>query len=346
MGQTLLCATLLGRSTPARELQQLNANRRSNEWRRRPVIDPPDAEPTAETGREATDLTVLFVAGLSGAGRSTAANVLEDDGWYVADNVPPSLIATMVEMVRESDPTISRLAMVIRASDDEIGGQLDDLRKSLETSGARTKLLFLDASDHVLVRRFEQVRRRHPLQGRETLVDGIARERAILAPIKNSADLVVETSALTAAKLREVVEGVYPHDTDNRLSVAVQSFGFKYGLPIDSDYVADVRFLPNPYWIADLRAQNGCDDEVRDYVLGQDGAGRFVDLHLEIVAVVAPGYLREGKRYMTISIGCTGGKHRSVAISEEVGRRLAAATDTHGTPCYDVRVIHRDLGRE
>ncbi|MDY6811538.1 MAG: RNase adapter RapZ, partial [Actinomycetota bacterium] len=256
------------------------------------------------------------------------------------------LIATMVEMVRESDPDIARLAMVIRASDDEIGGQLDDLRKSLESSGARTKVLFLDASDHVLVRRFEQVRRRHPLQGRETLVDGIARERAILAPIKNSADLVVETSALTAAKLREVVEGVYPHDTDNRLSVAVQSFGFKYGLPIDSDYVADVRFLPNPYWIADLRAQNGRDEEVRDYVLGQDGAGRFVDLHLQTVAVVAPGYLREGKRYMTISIGCTGGKHRSVAISEEVGRRLAAVTDAQGVPCYDVRVIHRDLGRE
>ncbi|MEE3850424.1 RNase adapter RapZ [Gordonia sp. LSe1-13] len=292
------------------------------------------------------DYTVLFVAGMSGAGRSTAANVLEDDGWYVADNVPPSLIATMVRTVRESDPAVARLAMVLRASDDGIGGQLDDLRKSLEAAGARTKLLFLDASDHVLVRRFEQVRRRHPLQGRETLVDGIARERVILAPIKNSADLVVETSALTAAKLREVVEGVYPHDTDNRLSVAVQSFGFKYGLPIDSDYVADARFLPNPYWIPELRAHNGRDDDVRDYVLGQDGAARFVDLQLGMAEVVAPGYLREGKRYMTISIGCTGGKHRSVAISEEIGRRLGEMLDERGAPRFDVRVIHRDLGRE
>ncbi|MFW0784959.1 RNase adapter RapZ [Gordonia sp. CPCC 206044] len=289
---------------------------------------------------------MLFVAGMSGAGRSTAANVLEDDGWYVADNVPPTLISTMIDLVRESDPAITRLAMVIRASDETIGSQLDDVQRALEVSGARTRVLFLDASDHVLVRRFEQVRRRHPLQGRETLIDGIARERAYLAPIRNTADLVVETSSLTAAKLREVVEEVYPHEADKRLSVAVQSFGFKYGLPIDSDLVADVRFLPNPYWVPELQAQNGRDDAVRDYVLGQDDAGRFVDLYLELVAVVSAGYLREGKRYMTISIGCTGGKHRSVAITEEIGARLRKATDDTGARRFDVRVIHRDLGRE
>ncbi|GAA3715184.1 RNase adapter RapZ [Gordonia hankookensis] len=310
------------------------------------MTDPTDATGDGTAVDVRSELTVLFVAGMSGAGRSTAANVLEDDGWYVADNVPPTLISTMIGMVRESDPAISRLAMVIRASDDEIGGQLDRLRKTLEASGARTKVLFLDASDQILVRRFEQVRRRHPLQGRETLIDGIARERVILAPIKSSADLVVETSALTAAKLREVVEGVYPDEADNLLSVAVQSFGFKYGLPIDSDLVADARFLPNPYWVPELREQNGRDDAVRDYVLGQDGAGHFVDLYLEILDIVSAGYLREGKRYMTISIGCTGGKHRSVAISEEIGARLRAMTDRTGAPSYDVRVIHRDLGRE
>ncbi|RPA19680.1 RNase adapter RapZ [Gordonia sp. OPL2] len=302
---------------------------------------PGDAPPDGRS-----PLTVLFVAGMSGAGRSTAANVLEDDGWYVADNVPPTLISTMIDLVRESDPDISRLAMVIRASDETIGRQLDDVRKALEASGARTKVLFLDASDHILVRRFEQVRRRHPLQGGETLVDGIARERAILAPIKSAADLVVETSALTAAKLREVVEGVYPHQADNRLSVAVQSFGFKYGLPIDSDLVADVRFLPNPHWVPELREQNGRDAHVRDYVLGQDGATRLVELYLDLVDLVSTGYLREGKRYMTISIGCTGGKHRSVAISEEIGRRLRTQTSSDGAPRFDVRVIHRDLGRE
>ncbi|GAB90231.1 RNase adapter RapZ [Gordonia rhizosphera] len=311
------------------------------------MTDPTDTvRPDGSAGDARPGLTVLFVAGMSGAGRSTAANVLEDDGWYVADNVPPTLISTMIDMVRESDPAISRLAMVIRASDETVGSQLDELRESLAASGAATKLLFLDASDQVLVRRFEQVRRRHPLQGGETLIDGIARERVFLAPVKNSADLVVETSALTAAKLREVVEGVYPHEADNRLSVAVQSFGFKYGLPIDSDLVADVRFLPNPYWVAELREQNGRDDEVREYVLGQPDAGRFVDLYLELIGVVSTGYRREGKRYMTISIGCTGGKHRSVAVSEEIGARLRRITDDTGARSFDVRVIHRDLGRE
>ncbi|MGV9711194.1 RNase adapter RapZ [Gordonia sp. NPDC003424] len=283
---------------------------------------------------------------MSGAGRSTAANVLEDDGWYVADNVPSSLISTMVHLVRESDRSISRLALVIRASDASFGGQLTELRSALEESGAITKVLFLEASDQVLVRRFEQVRRRHPLQENGTLIDGIERERRVLAPIKSSADLVVETSALTAAKLREIVEGAYPQEADRRLSVVVQSFGFKYGLPIDSDLVADMRFLPNPYWVPELREHNGRDAPVRDYVLGTEEAGRFVDLYLEIVDVVSAGYLREGKRYMTISIGCTGGKHRSVAVAEEMGRRLWEMTDEQGAPRFDIRVTHRDLGRE
>ena len=293
-----------------------------------------------------TDFTVLFVTGMSGAGRSTAANVLEDDGWYVADNVPPSLISTMVGMVREDDPAITRLAMVLRASDANLAHQLEQLRDRLEESGIRTRLLSLDASDQVLVRRFEQVRRRHPLQGKETLVEGIARERAILAPIKNVADLVVETSALTAAKLRAIVEGVAPGDTEPRLSIAVQSFGFKYGLPIDSDLVADVRFLPNPHWIDELRDHNGREAPVRDYVLGQPDADGFLDLYTGLVSIVGRGYLREGKRYMTISVGCTGGKHRSVAIAEELSARLRRAVDDAGHASYDVRVMHRDLGRE
>ncbi|MGW0035619.1 RNase adapter RapZ [Gordonia sp. NPDC003376] len=292
------------------------------------------------------DLVVLFVAGLSGAGRSTVANVLEDDGWYVADNVPSALISTMVDTIRENDPPILRLAMVLRASDASLGGELATLRAGLEATGTRTRLLFLDASDQVLVRRFEQVRRRHPLQGNGTLVEGIARERVILAPLKDTADLVVETSTLTVAKLREVVEDSYPHDASSPLSVAVQSFGFKYGLPIDSDLVADVRFLPNPYWVTDLRELNGRDAPVREYVLGQDDAEDFLALYTRLVAVVGKGYLREGKRYMTISIGCTGGKHRSVAIAEELSRRLRRAADDAGATRYDVRVSHRDLGRE
>ncbi|OUC78746.1 RNase adapter RapZ [Gordonia lacunae] len=310
------------------------------------MSDHTDVEGTVTAAQIGTDFTVLFVTGMSGAGRSTAANVLEDDGWYVADNVPPSLISTMVGMVRADDPSITRLAMVLRASDDNLAHQLEQLRDSLEQSGIRTRLLYLDASDQVLVRRFEQVRRRHPLQGKETLVEGIARERAILAPIKNVADLVVETSALTAAKLRAIVEGVAPGDTEPRLSIVVQSFGFKYGLPIDSDLVADVRFLPNPHWIDELRDHNGREAPVRDYVLGQPDADGFLDLYTGLVSIVGRGYLREGKRYMTISVGCTGGKHRSVAIAEELSARLRRAVDDAGTASYDVRVMHRDLGRE
>ncbi|WP_055474717.1 RNase adapter RapZ [Gordonia sp. HS-NH1] len=310
------------------------------------MSDHTEVEGTVTAEQTGTDFTVLFVTGMSGAGRSTAANVLEDDGWYVADNVPPSLISTMVGMVREDDPSITRLAMVLRASDDNLAHQLEQLRDRLEQSGIRTRLLYLDASDQVLVRRFEQVRRRHPLQGKETLVEGIARERAILAPIKNVADLVVETSALTAAKLRAIVEGVAPGDTEPRLSIVVQSFGFKYGLPIDSDLVADVRFLPNPHWIDELRDHNGREAPVRDYVLGQPDADGFLDLYTGLVSIVGRGYLREGKRYMTISVGCTGGKHRSVAIAEELSARLRRAVDDAGLASYDVRVMHRDLGRE
>ena len=273
------------------------------------------------------------------------ANILEDDGWYVADNVPPTLVAKLVDFVHTDSPAIARMAIVVRATDSAIDDELAQVRDQLAQAGVATRVLFLDASDQILVRRFEQVRRRHPMQGGETLIEGIARERAVLAPIQDGADLVVDTSTLSVAKLRSVVEGLYPNAGDDTLSIAVQSFGFKYGVPIDSDLVADVRFLPNPYWVPELREHNGRDEPVRDYVLGQPEAATFAATYVDLVALVAPGYLREGKRYMTISVGCTGGKHRSVAMTEELARRLAAvaaAGDAH----YDIRVLHRDLGRE
>ena len=294
---------------------------------------------------EATALTVLFVAGMSGAGRSSVANILEDDGWYVADNVPPSLVAKLVDFVHTDSPAIARMGIVVRATDSAIDDELAQVRDQLAQAGVTTRVLFLDASDQILVRRFEQVRRRHPMQGGETLIEGISRERAVLAPVKDSADLVVETSGLSIAKLRSVVEGLYPSTGDEKLSIAVQSFGFKYGLPIDSDLVADVRFLPNPYWIPELREHNGRDEPVRDYVLGQPEAEQFARTYVDLVALVAPGYLREGKRYMTISVGCTGGKHRSVAMAEELARRLTELS-AGGDARYDIRVMHRDLGRE
>ncbi|MFT3715248.1 MAG: RNase adapter RapZ [Gordonia sp. (in: high G+C Gram-positive bacteria)] len=302
--------------------------------------------PPTENGGESPGTTVLFVTGMSGAGRTSVANVLEDDGWYVADNVPVSVIAQAVDGVRSSELGAQKVAMVVRANGPGFAEELATLRAELADGGAHTILLFVDASDAVLVRRFEQVRRRHPLQGTGTLSEGIAAERDMLAGVQADADTVIDTSDLSATRLRSIVANAFPSSGGKRLSIAVQSFGFKYGVPIDSDLIADMRFLPNPYWLPELREFNGRDASVRDYVLGQPDAIEFVRRYVEIVDIVARGYLREGKGYMTIGVGCTGGKHRSVAMSEELGRLLAAETDGDGNPLYDVEVSHRDLGRE
>ena len=293
-----------------------------------------------------TPTTVLFVTGMSGAGRTSVANVLEDEGWYVADNVPVSVIAQAVDGVRTSELGAEKVAMVVRATGPSFADELESLRAELADGGARTTMLFVDASDPVLVRRFEQVRRRHPLQGNGTISEGIAAERDMLADVKAKADTVIDTSDLSSTRLRSIVESTFPSAGGKRLTIAVQSFGFKYGLPIDSDLVADVRFLPNPYWLPELREFNGRDEKVRDYVLGQDDAEEFQSRYVGIIDIVARGYLREGKGYMTVGIGCTGGKHRSVAMSEELARRLREETDENGEPRYDVQVTHRDLGRE
>lgn len=293
-----------------------------------------------------TEITVVFIAGMSGAGRSATADVFEDDGWYVADNVPVSLIGKLVELARTGGDQTSRIAMVVRGADENFNAELAALRVDLEAGGTSVWQIFLDASDEVLVRRFEQVRRRHPLQTDDTLVEAIARERGYLAGVKEQSDLVIDTSALSVARLREVLANASANTAQTTsLSVSIQSFGFKYGLPIDSDLVADVRFLPNPYWIPELRNHDGTEAEVRDYVLRQDGADEFARLYTDIIRLVAGGYLREGKRYMSVGIGCTGGKHRSVAMARELGRRLSEAQG-EGGPAFDVRVMHRDLGRE
>ncbi|GED97922.1 RNase adapter RapZ [Gordonia crocea] len=291
------------------------------------------------------EITVVFIAGMSGAGRSAAADVFEDEGWYVADNVPVSLIGKLVELARTGGDQTSRLAMVVRGADEHFGTELAQLRADLESDGASVWQVFLDASDDALVRRFEQVRRRHPLQTDDTLVEAIGREREYLSGVKAQSDLVIDTSSLSVARLREVLANA-SEDTEHpaSLSVSIQSFGFKYGVPIDSDLVTDVRFLPNPYWEPELRALNGTDAPVRDYVLSQEGADEFARLYADIIRLVADGYLREGKRYMSVGIGCTGGKHRSVAMVQELARRLAEGGDDD--PTFDVRVMHRDLGRE
>jgi UPF0042 nucleotide-binding protein len=287
---------------------------------------------------------VLLVTGLSGAGSSTVANLLEDAGWYVVDNVPHTLIRSMVDMARRDDSAISRMAIVMRIQVDSYASALDALRTELDDAGVDPKVVFIEASDQVLVQRFEQVRRRHPLQGNGTLISAIATERAMLAAVKERADLVVDTSGLSVQRLRVIIEGAYANASVADVSVVVESFGFKYGLPIDADMVADVRFLPNPHWVPELRDHNGLEEPVRDYVLGQDGAGEFLEKYEQILRLVGTGYRREGKRYMTVAIGCTGGKHRSVAMSEAIAARLMCPAD--GAPAFAVRVAHRDLGRE
>lgn len=286
-------------------------------------------------------IEVAVVSGLSGAGRSTAAKVLEDLGWFVVDNLPPELIATMVELGSRARGEVARIAVVMdvrsRAFTDDLGAVIKDL----DGRGYRPKLLFLEASDAVLVRRFEQNRRSHPLQGAGRITDGLNAEREVLRPLREDADLVVDTSNLSVHDLRTRIEGSFAQESAHAATrVTVLSFGYKYGLPLDSDLVVDVRFLPNPHWIPELRPFTGRDREVSDYVLSQEGAEEFVDRYLELLDLVGAGYRREGKRYLTVAVGCTGGKHRSVAISEEIGRRLA---DREG---FQVNVEHRDMGRE
>ena len=297
-------------------------------------------DPPSPPAPERAGIEVALVSGLSGAGRSTAAKVLEDLGWFVVDNLPPELIATMVDLGARARGEVTRIAVVMDVRSRAFSADLGAVIKDLDARGYKPRLLFLEASDAVLVRRFEQVRRSHPLQGDGRLVDGINAERELLAPLRESADLVIDTSTVAVPQLRATVERAFGAESEPGTRVTMVSFGYKYGLPMDSDLVVDVRFLPNPFWIPELREHDGREDPVRDYVLSQDGAEEFIDRYLELLRLVGAGYRREGKRYLTVSVGCTGGKHRSVVISEEIARRLAGAEGV------TVNVAHRDLGRE
>ncbi len=283
-------------------------------------------------------LELAIITGLSGAGRSTAAKCLEDLGWFVVDNLPPALLTTMAELGSRSQG-VNRIAAVV-----DVRGRafFSDLRASLDAldaRGVRPRVLFLEASDEVLVRRFDHVRRPHPLQGDDRLVDGIHRERTLLIELRGESDLVLDTSDLNVHELRAKIDAAFGEPGGKRLHATVVSFGYKYGLPLDADLVVDCRFLPNPHWVDELRPFTGKDQAVRDYVLGRAGAEEFLARYSSLLGLVGVGYVREGKRYVTLAVGCTGGKHRSVAMAEEFARRLAS--DGVG-----VQVVHRDLGRE
>lgn len=288
-------------------------------------------------GRTGAVDEVVLVTGMSGAGRSTAARALEDRGWFVVDNLLPALIPETVRALGE-DGDVTRVAVVV----DVRGGKFfDDTERALgrlREDGLDARILFLEASDECLVRRFESNRRPHPLQRGERLVDGLRRERVALAGLRADADLVIDTSQLNVHDLRNRVEAAFGGEAAP-LRATVMSFGFKYGIPVDADVVLDGRFLPNPHWVESMREHTGLDADVRDYVVGNPAATDFLGEATRLLDVMADGYLREGKRYVTVAIGCTGGKHRSVALAEEVARRLADQG-------VESMVVHRDLGRE
>jgi UPF0042 nucleotide-binding protein len=299
--------------------------------------EPVAGEPTEDEAPAGTDLVV--VTGLSGGGRSTVARALENVGFYVVDNLPQALLLDLAELATRAGQAVRRTAMVLDVRSRVFSGDLAEAIRTLADRGYPAQVVFVDADDETLIRRFESVRRPHPLQGDGRLADGIAAERKLLQEARDAADVIIDTTHLNVNQLRARVEELFAEEDTRRLRVTVLSFGFKYGLPPDADFVLDARFLPNPHWVPQLRDQTGRDREVSSYVLGQRGAGTFVETCARLVNATAPGFEREGKRYLTVAVGCTGGKHRSVAIAEELVRRLRRLR-------VGAHAHHRDLGRE
>ncbi|GAB3604350.1 RNase adapter RapZ [Microbacterium aureliae] len=292
---------------------------------------------TEEERREPGE--ILIVTGMSGAGRSTAANALEDLDWYVVDNLPPQMLRPLLDLTGLAAESLPRIAVVVDVRGRDLFSELPQTVQALRER-SKLRVVFLDASNDVLVRRFEAVRRPHPLQGDGTLLDGIVRERERLRVVREDADVIIDTSHFNVHQLASRIVDLFADEGDARHTLTVVSFGFKYGLPPDADLVADMRFLPNPFWNDSLRSLTGQDDAVREYVLSQPGAVEFIDAYAAALRPVLDGYQRENKRHSVVAVGCTGGKHRSVVMARELARRLSAA------PGVAVRVAHRDLGRE
>ena len=282
---------------------------------------------------------LLVVTGMSGAGRSTVGNALEDQGWYVIDNLPPQLLQPISDLFSLSKAALPRIAVIIDVRGGEFFNELQSHIQQLRSRDINVRVLFLEASDASLVKRFESVRRPHPLQGDGTLVDGIAAERKELLGLRESADIVFDTSDSNVHQLTNRVSEAFA--TNSRaLKLNVMSFGFKYGLPADADLVVDARFIANPHWREELRAKTGNDEEVSDYVLAQPGVEPFIKSYTDAVRFVLEGYRNENKRFATLAVGCTGGKHRSVALANKIASLLADESD------IKISVSHRDLGRE
>ncbi|MFM8854755.1 MAG: RNase adapter RapZ [Actinomycetota bacterium] len=285
---------------------------------------------------------VVVITGMSGAGRSTVAHSMEDSGWYVIDNLPPSLLTAVLEMTERTSDSIG---VVIDVRGRQFFDDLNRALAELVEKGVSRKIIFVDASDEVLITRFESSRRPHPLQGNDRIVDGIERERQKLRELRAGADLVVDTSQLNIHQLERKIKELFQSGSLAALKVNVLSFGYKFGIPADADLVMDCRFIPNPHWQPELRPKSGLDKEVSDAVLNANAVPEFLDRYVALFDSIARGYLNEGKKFLTLAIGCTGGKHRSVAVAEELAKRLNGL-EISNDASVSAHAIHRDLGRE
>lgn len=284
---------------------------------------------------------LLILTGMSGAGRSTVAHSLEDLGWYVVDNLPPALLPALAQ--QSSDGELPALAVVVDVRGGKFFDDLNAALADLKSAGIQFRLLFLDASDQSLVARFESTRRPHPLQGGDRISDGINRERAKLHELRESADVVIDTSNLNVHQLAKRTSEIFAEGMIEGVRLNILSFGYKYGIPFDADLVLDCRFIPNPHWVPELRPLTGLDQAVSDRVFANEGVTEFVGDYVKLIKNMLPGFIREGKKYLTIAIGCTGGKHRSVAISTEIAKQLG---ETGSELAISAHAVHRDLGRE
>lgn len=279
----------------------------------------------AASGSAKDGFEVMLVTGMSGAGRTRAAAALEDMGWYVVDNLPPKMLIPLVDMMTSSGSTIHRLAAVIDVRALGYFRDISEVLSHLDDLGVRHRLLFLDCSDDVLIKRYEFARRPHPLRRGRRLIDGIHEERRLLRRLKDQSDITIDTSHLNIHQLSTRLYNELLGKGPDTVSVHVFSFGYKYGLPLDADFIADVRFLPNPYWVPELRHMTGLDAPVRDYVLKSAGAKEFLDAYAKALEVAITGYSKEDKHFVTIAIGCTGGQHRSVVMANALGEKLREA---------------------
>lgn len=303
-----------------------------------PAIEREDSATATEGHAETESNEILIVTGRSGAGRTHAANALEDLEWYVVDNLPPSMLAPLAGMMTPSGEGVHRLAAVVDVRSREFFQSLEGVLDDLRATDVPYRIVFLDATDEELIKRYESSRRPHPLQGEGTLLDGLTAESKLLEPLRRQADVVIDTTGMSIHDLARKMRGVVAEEGQYPVQVTMTSFGFKHGLPLDADHVADVRFIKNPYWVDELRRLTGRDEPVSEYVFAQPGVEEFVETYTDLIESTLGGYQRELKPFVTVAIGCTGGRHRSVAISERIAKNLAE----RGVP---VKVSHRDMGR-